>query len=99
MTLGEIKSAARNYNKYRSERDKQELINFAFCAYNCAYLSRVSSFPSSITKAFPALFGRTAEGGVSTADWRESKRAMLSLAEKYNENFRRKAGVKSGDNN
>lgn len=94
MTYGEIATVIERYCENRKTENEAALQNAAFAAYQGAYLSRVkaSSFPKSIVKAFPALFGRDENGNIPAENWRESKRAMAKYAEKY-------AMVKGASNN
>lgn len=94
MTYREIKSVVEFYRSDAEEQEKNSIKRAAFTAYHTACLVRTKSIPSSIESAFPKLFGRTAEGGVFTSDWRESKRTMARFAEQHNAVMRsRKAGA------
>ena len=93
MTYREIKSVVKFHDSKVSEQGKHAFICAAFTAYHTACLVRMKTIPGNIKTVFPELFGRTAEGGVSTADWRESKRVMDMVAEQHNAVMRsRKAG-------
>lgn len=93
MTYREIKSVVKFYDSEVKEQGKHALICAAFTAYHTACLVRAKTIPGTMKSTFPGLFGRTAEGGVATADWRESKRVMDLVAEQHNAVMRsRKAG-------
>ena len=82
-----------NVVKAYTDREKREsdaaVQTAAFSAYHGAYFSRVkaSSFPRSVTRAFPSLFGRSESGGVNVENWQESKRAMARFAAAYKGKF------------
>lgn len=84
MTYGEIVDVIEHDYKRRKAEQEVATINAAFSAYHGAYLSRVkgSSFPRSLVKAFPTLFGRDASGNIPVENWQESKRAMARFAER-----------------
>lgn len=86
MTYGEIVAVIEKYCDVKKSDREAELHNAAFSAYHGAYLSRVkaSSFPRSLVKAFPALFGRDTNGNIPAENWQESKKAMAQYAERFN---------------
>lgn len=89
MSYGEIMSVIEKHRE-REKRDGDATIQTAaFSAYHAAYLSRVKagSFPRSVTKAFPTLFGRTESGNIPAGDWQEGKRAMERFAAAYKGKF------------
>lgn len=92
MTYGEISAVIEKYCELKKSERESELHCAAFAAYHGAYLSRVksSSFPRSLIKAFPALFGRDSNGNIPAENWQESKKAMAQYAERFN-SFRKEA--------
>lgn len=90
MTFGEILDFiefTRNKTEKMIECDMQLS---AFNAYWGGYYSKERTrMPETLPKAFPALFGRTADGQIKAENWQESERALRQIAERFNQNKRR----------
>lgn len=84
MTIGEIRRVVQRYSEYVSAETDMKSKLAAFIAYNTACCVRTRALPSSIEQTFPALFGRTAEGGIKVENWQEGKRAMERIVQMYN---------------
>ena len=90
MTLGEILDFI-DYSRRKYERTIETDTQLAaFNAYWGGYYSKPRvRMPETVPKAFPWLFGRTADGQIKADNWQESERALRQIAERFNQNKRR----------
>jgi hypothetical protein len=90
MTLGEILDfidfSRRKYER-TIETDTQLSAFNAF--WSGAYSRSDTRLPENHMKAFPTIFGRTADGQIKADNWQESERALRQIAERFNQNKRR----------
>ena len=91
MTFGEVEDVltfARDREEAKADAD---IKSAAFTAYfSGAYARPGVRLPQSLVRAFPDLFGRTADGGIKAENWQESKRAMMMLADNFNASKKRR---------
>lgn len=80
MTVGELVTVVKFFNKRQAALNKEQLRNIAYGALYGAYYSRVRTFPNSLEEAFPGLFGEEEAGQVD-----EGERAFLEFARRHNE--------------
>ena len=67
-----------------------EAYNAAFIAYYGGAFSRLDmKLPSSMKKAFPELFGRTADGQIPVENWQEGYAAMENIRRQFEARQRR----------
>lgn len=89
MTLGEINSVLSFSSEREKARQEREMLYAAVTAYYGGAYSRESvRLPRSLKSAFPALFGRSADGQILAENWQESERAMAAWAESFNKKQR-----------
>lgn len=90
MTLGEILDYI-DFTRRKYERTiETDMQLTAFNAYWGGYYSKPQvRMPETLPKAFPSLFGRTADGQIKADNWQESERALRQIAERFNQNKRR----------
>lgn len=90
MTYGEILDFI-DFSRHKYERMVEVDTQLsAFNAYWGGYYSKPQvRMPETLPKAFPSLFGRTTDGQIRADNWQESERALLQIAERFNQNKRR----------
>lgn len=89
MTLGEINRYI-TYNRKKQEEEADDTLKTAaFTAYYSGMFGHCRRMPDTLQKAFPSLFGRTADGQIKAENWQESERALRQIAERFNQNKRR----------
>ena len=90
MTYGEAVTIIRHICKHKADTDKYRLQLTLMSGFYSGYFSRVKHFPSSVTKAFPEAFDRTATGGISVNNPDAGFAALSRIAA----NFNKKRGEK-----
>ena len=91
---GYIKQQSQKEKALLERREKHELICAAYTAYHAGYFSRVRTFPSTLSEAFPNLFEEPEAEQSADA----GERAFLAWAALHNARLRKEESSGNGNN-